>query len=105
VAEELEREEHIVALAASADHDRLRASELAGANADAQRGFHEARVAFLALQESVGGFADTADGGFLTPSERRGLLRVASRPLLRRILFAPFALSGRGGPAGRATDE
>ncbi|MGD1051926.1 MAG: glycosyltransferase [Solirubrobacteraceae bacterium] len=99
VAEELEREEHIVALAASADHDRLRASELARANVDAQRGFHEARVAFLDLQASVGGFADPADGGFLSPSQRRGLLRVASRPLLRRILFVPFALVGRSGAA------
>jgi hypothetical protein len=103
VQEELEREAHIVALAASADHDRLRASELERANAEAQRandeaqrGLHEVRGALSALQASVGGFAEAADGGFLTAAERRGLLRVASRPLLRRVLFAPFALGGRG---------
>jgi glycosyltransferase involved in cell wall biosynthesis len=103
VQEELEREAHIVALAASADHDRLRASELERANDEAQlandeaqRGLHEVRGALSALQASVGGFAETADGGFLTAAERRGLLRVASRPLLRRVLFAPFALGGRG---------
>ena len=103
VQEELEREAHIVALAASADHDRLRAGELERANAEAQqandeaqRGLHEVRGALSALQASVGGFAEAADGGFLTGAERRGLLRVASRPLLRRVLFAPFALGGRG---------
>jgi glycosyltransferase involved in cell wall biosynthesis len=112
VAEELEREAHIVALAASADHDRLRAGELELANAeaqrandDAQRGLHEVSVALSVLQASVGGFAETADGGFLTPSERRGLLRVASRPLLRRILFAPFALGGRGNAAAASDGD
>jgi glycosyltransferase involved in cell wall biosynthesis len=109
VREELEREAHIVGLAASSDHDRLRASELERANAEAQRandeaqrGLHEVRGALSALQASVGGFAETPDGGFLTGAQRRGLLRVASRPLLRRILFAPFALVGRSAPPQQA---
>jgi glycosyltransferase involved in cell wall biosynthesis len=111
VADDLDREAHIVALAASAEHDRARAGELQRANADAQRANQQAqdanRQAQLALGEtrdelaqlraSVGGFAETSAGGFLTPAQRRGLLRVASRALLRRALFAPFALGGRGG--------
>ena len=104
VAEEMEREEHILAVAAAAEHDRRRARELAQGNADAQRANDEAqrelqavRGSLRALQASVGSFAEAAEGGLLTAAQRRGLLRVASRPLLRRVLFAPFALGGRGG--------
>jgi len=100
VDEELEREEHIVALAASAEHDRLRAGELERANVVVQRGLQEYDAALSALQAKVGGLAEVADGGLLTGAQRRGLLRVASRPLLRRILLVPFALVGRGGAAG-----
>ena len=116
VAEDLDREAHIVALAASSEHDRERAGELERANAEAQQANQRAqeanREAQLALGQagdelgrlraSVGGFAETSAGGFLTPAQRRGLLRVASRPLLRRVLFAPFALGGRGGGADGA---
>jgi alpha-1,3-rhamnosyl/mannosyltransferase len=95
VAEELEREAHIVALAASAEHDRERAAELASANHEAHLALGEAHGQLGTLRASVGGFAERAEGGFLTADQRRGLLRVASRPLLRRRLFAPFALGGR----------
>jgi glycosyltransferase involved in cell wall biosynthesis len=102
VAEDLERESHIVALAASAEHDRARAGELEAANDEAQRANDAAQQTLAALRSSVGAFADPADGGVLSASQRRGLLRVASRPLLRRALLAPFALAGRG---GRAPEE
>ncbi len=102
VSEELERESHIVALAASADHDRERASELARANEAAQAANNTAQQALAALRASVGAFADPADGGVLGGARRRGLLRVATRPLLRRILLAPFALIG--GPGAGRTD-
>jgi glycosyltransferase involved in cell wall biosynthesis len=102
VAEELEREGHIVALAASAEHDRARASELQRANDEAQRAndaaqraHEEAQQALLALRSSVGAFAEPSEGGLLTAAQRRGLLRVVSRPLLRRVLLWPFALVGR----------
>lgn len=109
VAEELEREAHIVALAASAEHDRERARELAHANEEAQRANDEAQhaneeaqrandeaqQALRALRSSVGAFLETSAGGLLTPAQRRGLLRVVSRPALRRVLLAPFAAAGR----------
>jgi hypothetical protein len=101
---DLERESHIVALAASAEHDRARAAELQQANDEAQRANNEAQQALLALRSSVGAFADPADGGVLSASQRRGLLRVVSRPLLRRALLAPFALIGRR-EAAREADE
>jgi len=111
VAADLEREAHIVSLAASGEHDRARASELEQANLDAQRandGAQRALVeaerellhkqgALAALQSSVGAFAEPADGGVLSGAQRRGLLRVVTRPMLRRVLLAPFALVGRGG--------
>jgi glycosyltransferase involved in cell wall biosynthesis len=109
IVEELEREAHIVALAASAEHDRERAIELERANDAAQRAndaaqrhseaSHEALIAF---RESVGAFADPADGGLFSVEERRGLLRVVTRPLLRRTLLAPFALLGRRASAREA---
>ena len=81
VREELEREAHIVALAASAEHDRARAAELRQANADAQKANqlaqqanHEAQQALAQTHEelnsmraSVGGFAETTAGGFSPP--------------------------------------
>jgi glycosyltransferase involved in cell wall biosynthesis len=111
VAEDLERESYIVALAASAEHDRARADELAAANDEAQRAndeaqraSEEAHRALLGLRASVGAFAEPADGGLLSGAQRRGLLRVVSRPLLRRTLLAPFALVGRRAPAPAADD-
>jgi glycosyltransferase involved in cell wall biosynthesis len=102
VAADLERESHIVALAASAEHDRARASELEQANSEAQRANDAAQQALLALRSSVGAFAEPADGGLLNGAQRRGLLRVVSRPLMRTLLLAPFALAGRGAGAGDA---
>jgi glycosyltransferase involved in cell wall biosynthesis len=111
VAEDLERESHIVALAASAEHDRARASELQRANDEAQRANDEAQQAndeaqqaLLVLRSSVGSFAEPSAGGLLSGAQRRGLLRVVSRPLLRRLLLAPFALAGRAA-ASRDADE
>ena len=112
VAEELEREAHIVALDASAEHDRARASELQlaneeaqAANDEAQRARAEADGALAALRASVGAFAEAADGGTLSGAQRRGLLRVVSRPALRRVLLAPFALIGRSGAPGEADER
>ncbi|MGA2006637.1 MAG: glycosyltransferase [Solirubrobacteraceae bacterium] len=101
---DLERESHIVALAASAEHDRARAAELQQANDEAQRANNEAQQALLALRSSVGAFAEPAGGGVLSSAQRRGLLRVVSRPLLRRALLAPFALIGRGAAAPEANE-
>jgi hypothetical protein len=104
--EDLERESYIVALAASAEHDRGRANELAAANDEAQRANDEAQRArdelhqtLAALRSSVGAFAEPAQGGLLSGPQRRGLLRIVSRPLLRRVLLAPFAALGRTGSA------
>jgi glycosyltransferase involved in cell wall biosynthesis len=105
VAADLEREAHIVALAASAEHDRARASELQQANDEAQRANDAAQQALLALRSSVGAFADPTDGGLLSTAQRRGLLRVVSRPLMRRLALAPFALLGRGARAGGEPPE
>jgi len=104
VAADLEREAHIVALAASAEHDRARADELRQANDDAQRANGAAQEALLALRLSVRPFAEPADGGPLTPAQRRGLLRVITRPRMRRLLLGPFALIGRRARAGDAGD-
>jgi glycosyltransferase involved in cell wall biosynthesis len=105
VGEELERESHIVALAASAAHDRAVASELQQANEDAQRANDAAQRALSVLRSSVGAFAEPSDGGVLTGAQRRGLLRVVTRPALRRFLLAPFALVGRSGEAQQADAE
>jgi glycosyltransferase involved in cell wall biosynthesis len=104
VAADLEREAHIVSLAASAAHDRARASELQEANDEAQRANDAAQQALAALRSSVGGLAEPADGGQLSAAQRRGLLRVASRPLTRRLLLGPFALIGRSAAARARAD-
>jgi hypothetical protein len=47
------------------------------------------------LRNSVGALAGPDQGGLLTEAQGRGLMRVASRPLLRRLLFGPVGLLGR----------
>jgi glycosyltransferase involved in cell wall biosynthesis len=47
------------------------------------------------LRDSVGVLAGPAQGGLLSESQRRGLVRAASRPLLRRLLLSPLGLLGR----------
>lgn len=47
------------------------------------------------LRDGVGVLAGPADGGLLTEAQRRGLVRVASRPALRRLLLGPIGLLGR----------
>jgi Glycosyl transferases group 1 len=47
------------------------------------------------LRDSVGALAGPAQGGLLSESQRRGLVRAASRPLLRRLLLWPVELLGR----------
>ena len=98
VSEDLEREEFIVALSAAAEHDRGRAAELAGANDDAQRANDEAQRALIALRDSVGIFRVSAEGGVMTHAQYRALLRIVTRPLLRKLLLAPFAV-GADSPA------
>jgi len=108
VAEDLEREDFIVALSATADHDRARAAELARANDDAQRAndeaqraTQEAQQALYALRDSVGVFRVSAEGGLMTQAQHRALLRIVTRPLLRKLLLAPFAI---GADAAAARD-
>ncbi len=98
VAEDLEREDFIVALSAAADHDRGRAAELASANADAQQANDEAQRALIALRESVGIFRVSAEGGLMTQAQYRALLRIVTRPVLRKLLLAPFT-AGAHAPA------
>jgi glycosyltransferase involved in cell wall biosynthesis len=47
------------------------------------------------LRNSVGALAGMDHGGLLTEAQGRGLMRIASRPLLRRLLFGPVGLIGR----------
>jgi hypothetical protein len=47
------------------------------------------------LRNSVGALAGPDQGGLLSEAQGRGLMRVASRPLLRRLLFGPVGLFGR----------
>ncbi|HEX4034127.1 MAG TPA: glycosyltransferase [Solirubrobacteraceae bacterium] len=96
IAEDLEREAFIISLAASAEHDRLRAEELQSANEHGRRIIDETEAVLERLRSDVGALAETKDGGALSPAQRRGLMRVATRPPLRRVLLAPFALLGRG---------
>ena len=53
-------------------------------------------VELTALQERVayGQLLIDRDGGLLSRAQQRGLLRVARRPWLRRLLLAPFQLIG-----------
>ena len=92
VAEDLEREDFIVSLAAAAEHDRGRAAELLRANDDAQRANDEAQRALIALRDNVGIFRVSAEGGLMSPAQYRALLRIVTRPLLRTLLLAPFAV-------------
>ena len=102
VAEDLEREDFIVALSAAADHDRGRAAELARANDDAQRANDEAQRALIALRENVGIFRASADGGVMTQAQYRALLRIVTRPVLRKLLLAPFAVGAHEPAQGDA---
>jgi glycosyltransferase involved in cell wall biosynthesis len=72
--QELERERHI--------------RELNESRAELMRQLAE-------LRESVGALAGPELGGLLSEVERRGLLRVASRPSLHRLLLKPISLLGR----------
>jgi hypothetical protein len=47
------------------------------------------------LRHSVGALAPTAEGGLLNEEQGLGLVRIASRPLLRRALLGPVGLLGR----------
>jgi glycosyltransferase involved in cell wall biosynthesis len=96
IAEDLERESHIIGLAASSEHDRLRAEELQRANEHGKRIIDETEAVLARLRSDVGALAEVSDGGALSPAQRRGLVRVVTRPALRRLLLAPFALLGRG---------
>jgi hypothetical protein len=60
-----------------------------------EREIGELRLRLRALRDSVGVLAGPADGGLLSDAERQGLVRLAARPLLRRLLFAPVRLLGR----------
>jgi len=102
VAEDLEREDFIVALSAAAEHDRSRAVELAGANDDAQRANDEAQRALIALRDSVGIFRVSVEGGLMTQAQYQALLRIVTRPLLRKLLLAPFALGADSTAQGDA---
>jgi hypothetical protein len=47
------------------------------------------------LRHSVGALAAPVDGGLLSEAQGLGLVRIASRPLLRRVLLGPVGLLGR----------
>ncbi len=47
------------------------------------------------LRHSVGALATPTDGGVLSEAQGRGLVRIAARPLLRRVLLGPVGLLGR----------
>lgn len=47
------------------------------------------------LRDSVGALAGPDQGGLLTEAQGRGLVRLASRPALRRLLLGPVGLLGR----------
>lgn len=47
------------------------------------------------LRDSVGVLAQPSQGGLLSEAQGRGLVRIASRPLSRRLLLGPVGLLGR----------
>jgi hypothetical protein len=47
------------------------------------------------LRHSVGALAAPVDGGLLNEAQGLGLVRIASHPLLRRVLLGPVGLLGR----------
>jgi hypothetical protein len=55
----------------------------------------DASAALTGLREQVGALAGPAHGGLLDEGTRRGLLRIAARPWLRRALLAPARVVGR----------
>ncbi len=60
-----------------------------------EREIGELHLQLRELRDSVGVLAGPSHGGLLSDAERQGLVRVAARPLLRRLLFAPVRLLGR----------
>lgn len=64
-------------------------------------------VELTQLQERVAYGQSLVDrqGGLLTRAQQRGLLRVATRPWLRRLLLAPFELIGVDERGSRDTSE
>ena len=60
-----------------------------------ERHISELNEQLRGLRDSVGALAGPAQGGLLTDAQGRGLVRVASRPLLRRLLLGPVGLLGR----------
>jgi glycosyltransferase involved in cell wall biosynthesis len=60
-----------------------------------ERHLREVNEQLRDLRDNVGALAGPAHGGLLTEAQRRGLLRAAPRPVLRRVLLAPAALLGR----------
>ncbi|HEX4107192.1 MAG TPA: glycosyltransferase [Solirubrobacteraceae bacterium] len=55
----------------------------------------EVSRALAALRDDVGALAGPENGGLLDAETRRGLVRIAARPALRRLLLAPVRLLGR----------
>jgi hypothetical protein len=55
----------------------------------------ERESALRQLRDEVGALATPALGGVLSAPVQRGLLRLAGRPALRRIVFGPVGLLGR----------
>ncbi len=60
-----------------------------------EREIGELHLQLRDLRDSVGVLAGPNQGGLLSDTERQGLVRLAARPLLRRLLFAPVRLLGR----------
>lgn len=82
--QEAERERYIAHLGKDVEHVKAVAE-------DCQHAYSE-------LKESVGfGLPLVAHGGLLNRDEQRGLMRIASRRLPRRIVLAPIAALGRLG--------
>ena len=60
----------------------------------------EYQTAYHDLRASVGiGLPLVAEGGLLSRDEQQGLMRVASRPVLHKVILMPIALLGRLGSA------
>ena len=91
--QELQRERAISRAAADNEHLKGVAEEYQGA-------YHD-------LLHSVGaGLPLVAEGGLLSRDEQRGLMRIASRRSLHRLMLAPLGLLGRAGRArARAPEE
>lgn len=81
--QELDREEYIVAL--DQDVQQLKAKA------------QEYQDAYHSLSARIeGGLPLIDEGGLLSPAEQRGLMRIASRRLLRAPILGPIGFFGRG---------